>query len=130
MENELERFQGNWIQVAYERDGQKEPIDDEQGWKPRTEFKGKAFAVTISDGTIPIRGVFAIDPGKEPKQISYTDTFGQYAGETYLGIYDFAEELLVFCMADHLAERPMAFSTGPGQVMRTFQREDSELGSE
>jgi uncharacterized protein (TIGR03067 family) len=120
---EIEKFQGNWIQIAYERSGLKEPIDDEEGWKPRTVFKDNSFVVKISDGTIPIKGTFKIDPSKEPKHIEYTDTFGHFAGETYLGIYYFDEDILVFCMADHLEERPKVFKTGSGQVMRTFQRE-------
>jgi uncharacterized protein (TIGR03067 family) len=123
LKKEIEKFQGNWIQIAYERSGLKEPIDDEEGWKPRTIFKDNSFVVKISDGTIPIKGIFKIDPSKEPKHIEYTDTFGQYAGETYLGIYYFDEDILVFCVADHLEERPQVFKTGHGQVMRTFQRE-------
>lgn len=120
---ELEKFQGSWVQNAYERDGLAEPIDDEEGWKPRTIFTGSEFVVEISDGTTPIKGNFKIDPGKEPKHIEYTDTFGQYAGETYLGIYKISDDVLVFCMGDHLAARPTEFRTGQGQVMRTFQRE-------
>ncbi len=120
---EMEKFQGRWVQIAYERDGVVEPIDDEAGWKPRTTFTGSVFVVEISDGTTPIKGTYKIDPGKEPKHIEYTDTFGQYAGETYLGIYKITDDILVFCMGDYLAARPTEFRTGQGQVMRTFQRE-------
>jgi len=121
--SEMEKFQGSWVQIAYERDGVAEPIDDEEGWKPRTIFTGSTFVVEIADGTTPIKGTFKIDPAQEPKHIEYTDTFGQYAGETYLGIYQISEEILVFCVGDHLAERPTEFKTRQGQVMRTFQRE-------
>ncbi len=121
--SQLEQFQGSWVQIAYERDGVAEPIDDEEGWKPRTIFMGNTFVVEISDGTTPIKGIFKIDPGKEPKHIEYTDTFGQYAGETYLGIYQISQDTLVFCVGDHLAKRPTEFKTRQGQVMRTFQRE-------
>ena len=77
---DMQKFQGSWIQIAYERDGLAEPIDDEEGWNPRTIFQNGSFIVEISDGTIPIKGVFRIDPSKEPKQNEYTDTYGQYAG--------------------------------------------------
>ena len=77
---DMKKFQGSWIQIAYERDGLAEPIDDEEGWNPRTIFQNGSFIVEISDGTIPIKGVFRIDPSKEPKQNEYTDTYGQYAG--------------------------------------------------
>jgi len=128
LKNEMNKFQGNWIQIAYERSGLKEPLDDEEGWTPRTIFKGDSFIVTISDGTTPIKGTFKIDPGNEPKHIEYTDTFGQYAGETYRGIYYFDEDILVFCVGDNLEERPTEFKTGPGQVMRTFRRESDTAG--
>ncbi len=119
----LKKFQGNWIQIAYERNGIIEPIDDEEGWMPRTIFIGNEFVVKISDGTIPIKGIFKIDPSQEPKHIEYTDTYGQYTGETYSGIYYLNDDILVFCVADHLAERPKVFKTGCGHVMRTFKRE-------
>ena len=57
LKKEIEKFQGDWIQIAYERNGLKEPIDDEEGWKPRTVFKDDTFVVRISDGTIPIKGL-------------------------------------------------------------------------
>lgn len=123
LRQETERFWGNWIQIAYERDGIQEPLDDEEGWKPRTIFIDNSFIVKISDGSIPIKGNFKIDPTKNPKHIEYTDTFGRYAGETYAGIYHIDEEILTFCVADHLASRPEEFKTSEGQVMRTFRRE-------
>ena len=50
IEEELKKFQGTWNQVGYERDGLREP-PDEQGWEPITTFVGKEFLVTLADGS-------------------------------------------------------------------------------
>jgi hypothetical protein len=47
-------FQGTWKQIAHERDGVKEPLD-EQGWEPRVTFAGDTFIVTLADGSTPTR---------------------------------------------------------------------------
>ena len=49
IEEELKRFQGTWKQIAYERDGVTEPLD-EQGWDPITTFTAEEFVVTLADG--------------------------------------------------------------------------------
>ena len=61
MKDDFQQLQGDWQQVAYERDGVKQPIDDEAAWNPRTTFRGNEFIVTIADGTTPIKGTFTID---------------------------------------------------------------------
>jgi len=50
---EMKKLQGTWKQIAYERDGVAEPLD-EQGWEPRVTFKAKAIGVYIGDRN-PIR---------------------------------------------------------------------------
>ena len=119
---DLEEFQGTWKQIAYERDGVKEPLD-EQGWEPRTTFTGNTFVVTLADGSIPIKGTFKLDPTCHPNAIEFTDTFGADAGKTFLGIFSLEGDRLVFCAADSGQERPMEFRTKPGQVLRVHQRE-------
>jgi uncharacterized protein (TIGR03067 family) len=119
---EMDKFQGVWRQVAYERDGVKEPQDDEQGWQPRTTFEGNSFVVTIADGSTPIRGTFKLDPTQEPKAVDYTDTFGADAGKTFLAIYYFDGDQMGFCAAAAGLPRPTAFETKVGQVLRVNQR--------
>jgi len=121
IENELKRFQGTWTQVAYERDGVKEPLD-EQGWDPITTFTAEEFVVTLADGSIPIKGTYRIDPTRNPKTVDWMDTIGEDAGETLLAIYDLQEDRLIFCAAYPGLERPTEFRTRPGQVLRVFQR--------
>src|SRR5438045_9794525 len=83
---EMKRFQGTWKQIAYERDGVTEPLD-EQGWEPRVIYTGDTFVVRIADGSIPIRGTYKIDPTREPKTVDWTDAIGEDAGKTFLAIY-------------------------------------------
>ena len=119
---ELEKFQGTWKQIAYERDGVTEP-HDEQGWQPHVTFSGNTFVVRLADGSIPIKGNIRLDPTCRPKAMDMTDTFGADAGKTFLAIYSLDGDRLVFCAADAGQERPTEFRTKPGQVLRVNQRE-------
>ena len=122
IEEELKRFQGTWKQIAYERDGVTEPLD-EQGWDPIATFTAEEFVVTLADGSIPIKGTYRIDPTRNPKIVDWTDTIGEDAGKTLLAIYALQDDRLIFCAAYPGLERPTEFRTQPGQVMRVFQRE-------
>lgn len=119
---ELERLQGTWKQIGYERDGVAEPVD-ELGWGPRTTFVGDSFVVTLADGSIPIKGTFKIDPTRNPKTVDWTDTIGEDAGKTLLAIYRLEEDRFTFCAAYPGLERPTEFKTRPGQVLRISERE-------
>jgi uncharacterized protein (TIGR03067 family) len=123
VQEEVKKFQGTWKQVAYERDGVKEPFDEEKEWEPCTTFTGNRFVVTIADGSTPIKGTFKVDPTHNPKAIDYTDTFGVDAGKTFLAIYKFENDRLIFCAAAAGHERPTGFRTKTGQVLRTNERE-------
>src|SRR5579871_2207018 len=105
---EMAKFQGTWKQVAHARDGVADP-PEEQGWEPRTTFSGDTFVVTRADGSIAIRGTFALDPTRRPKAVDYTDTFGPDAGKTFLAIYSLDGSRLVFCAADEGQARPTEF---------------------
>ena len=119
---EMEKFQGTWKQIAYEKDGVKEPLD-EHGWEPRVTFTGDTFVVTLADGSIPIKGTYNLDPTRDPKTIDWNDTIGEDAGKTLLAIYSLEGDRLVFCAAYPGQERPTEFRTRPGQVLRVSRRE-------
>ena len=120
--DEIVKLQGTWKQIAYERDGVTEPLD-EQGWKPRVTFTGSSFVVTLADSSIPIKGTYRVDPTRSPKTIDWTDTIGEDAGKTLLAIYSLEGDRFVFCAAYPGLERPTEFRTRPGQVLRVSQRE-------
>ena len=119
---EMKKLQGTWKQIAYERDGVTEPLD-EQGWEPRVTFTGDTFVVTLADGSIPIKGTYKLDPTRDPKTIDWNDTIGEDAGKTLLAIYSLEGDRLVFCAAYPGLERPTELRTRPGQVLRVSQRE-------
>ena len=119
--NDVDLFQGTWKQIAYERDGVKEPLD-ESGWEPRVTFSGNTFVVTLADGSVPIKGAFKLDPTQQPKSMDMTDTFGADVGKTFLAIYSLEGDRLVFCAADEGQDRPSSFKTIPGHVLRVNQR--------
>jgi len=121
IEKELQKFRGVWKQVAYERDGVKEPLD-EQGWDPTTTFTDREFVVTLADGSVPIRGTYRIDPSQNPSAVDWTDAIGEDAGKTLLAIYSFQDDRFTFCAAYPGLDRPTEFRTGPGQVLRVFER--------
>ena len=50
IQQEIDALQGTWKQIGYERDGVREPHDEEEGWEPRATFTGNTFMVTIADG--------------------------------------------------------------------------------
>jgi uncharacterized protein (TIGR03067 family) len=119
---EIEKLQGTWKQIAYEKDGVTEPFD-ELGWEPSVTFTGDTFVVTLADGSISIKGIFKLDPTRKPKTIDWMDLFGEDAGQNFLAIYSLEDDQLIFCAADDGQERPTEFRTGPGQVLRVHQRE-------
>jgi uncharacterized protein (TIGR03067 family) len=119
---EMAKFQGTWRQIAHERDGMPDP-PDELGWEPRVTFIGDTFVVTLSDGSIAIKGTFKLDPTQEPKAVDWTDTAGPDAGKTFLAIYSLEGDRLVFCAADEGQGRPTEFRARPGQDLRVSQRE-------
>jgi len=119
---EIKKFQGTWKQIACERDGVADSVD-EFGWEPKSTFTDDTFIVTLADGSIVIKGTFKLDPTREPKAIDWTDTFGVDAGKTFLAIYSLEGDQLVFCAADEGQERPTEFRTRLGQVLRVCQRE-------
>jgi uncharacterized protein (TIGR03067 family) len=119
---EMKKFQGKWKQIAYERDGVTEPVD-EPGWEPRVTFTADEFVVTLADGSIPIKGTYQLDPTREPKTVDWTDSIGEDAGKTLLAIYSLDGDRLVFCAAYPGHDRPTEFRTRPGQVLRVNQRE-------
>jgi uncharacterized protein (TIGR03067 family) len=122
IEEEMRTLQGTWKQIAYERDGVTEPLDEE-GWEPRVTFRGDTFVVTLADGSIPINGTYRLDPTRDPKTIDWQDATGEDAGKTLLAIYSLEGDRLVFCAACPGCARPMEFRAGPGQVLRVNQRE-------
>jgi len=121
IDDELKIFQGKWRQVKCEANGITDP-PDEFGSNPITTFHGNSYVVTHPDGTVVIRGEFTLDPSATPKAIDWTDTAGADKGKTFLSIYHFEGDCLMFCAADEGMERPKTFHTRIGDTLRIHQR--------
>ena len=119
---EIKKLQGTWKQIACEKDGVADQVD-EFGLEPKSTFTDDTYVVTLTDGTIAIKGTFKLDPTREPKTIDWMDTFGEDAGKTFPAIYSLEGDRLIFCAADEGQERPTEFRTRLGQVLRVCQRE-------
>ena len=118
---ETRKFQGTWRQIGCEADGVANPPDD-CGSEPLTTFTSDTFVVTHPNGSVVIKGIFALDPTQDPKAIDYTDTFGADAGKTFLAIYSLEGDQLTFCAADVGMYRPKVFQTRIGDTLRIHQR--------
>lgn len=123
---EILRFQGDWQQTYCEANGIANP-PSEYGNEPSLSIIGNTFVVTHSDGSISIKGLFTLDPMQEPKVIDWSDTFGTDAGKTFLAIYRFEADRLIFCAADEGQARPKEFHAHEGQVLRVHQRVMSKV---
>lgn len=124
MAEELQRFQGTWVQVACQIDGVKDP-PEAYGLHPRVTFSGRKYAVTRSDGAVAISGHFTVDPMARPKTIDWVDTFGADAGLTIPAIYFFDQDRFVFCAASTGSLRPCTFNSKVGHIVRIHERVQS-----
>lgn len=116
---EMARLQGTWTSIAFEAAGMSfETKDDPK----RSEAK-----ITITDNSYQRgdQGSFKIDPAKNPKQIDFMPTDGQFRGKTLLGIYSLDNDILKICeSAPSKGTRPTEFKTAPGSgtVLFTYKR--------
>jgi uncharacterized protein (TIGR03067 family) len=65
-------------------------------------------------GQIFLKAKITIDPSKKPKTIDYEMTEGFTKGKKQLGIYELDEETFKSCFGRPGTERPVDFSSNPG----------------
>jgi uncharacterized protein (TIGR03067 family) len=120
---ELDRLQGVWRQVRYERDGLVEPEDQEHGGQPVATIESDKFSVAIEGGTDIIKGRFVLHEALEPPGIDWIEESGLYAADPpILAIYEVSEAHFVSCAACDGAPRPRRFETAPGLVLGRMVR--------
>jgi uncharacterized protein (TIGR03067 family) len=104
---ELKKFEGEWA-VESARKGGKPAPPGEFDTKDRLLFRGRDVA--LRTGTKEqLDGLFAIDPGKRPRQIDL-----KLDGKTVEGIYEFAKGRLRICAAEKGQGRPTRFESPEG----------------
>ena len=108
-DTDLQKFQGVWIMVSKERNGEKKEIA-----KTVLTFKDDKFTTTTDDkGTKT--GTIKLNPARSPKTYDVTST-GQSedAGKTYHGIYEIQDGTLKICVNVLGMDQPTEFATKPG----------------
>jgi uncharacterized protein (TIGR03067 family) len=123
MKSDLEMMQGTWRELRRERDGVVDPPDGEHGWQPITEIREDNFTVTIADGTVVLVGTFELFDTETPRAVDWRDVSGPYASDHLIrAIYEVTDTSFMFCAAYEGGDRPRAFRTERGQVLRHMER--------
>ncbi len=109
---ELKKFEGTWVPVSAEVNGNKLPEDALKELK--LTFKGNT--VTRQYKGMTVKATFKVDPSKDPKQF---DAKGEEDGKEVkaLGIYKFDGDRLTVCSVRGRGKelkRPKEFSTEGG----------------
>ena len=115
-------LQGAWEQISLEDSGELNPADAHSAPGALTTITGDRFEVLTVDGERLLAGRFFLDSTTLPKSITWIDAMGDDAGKALPASYRLEGDEFVFIAADEGMPRPLTFSTGPGQTMRTFVR--------
>lgn len=119
---DFQALQGRWEQTALEDSGVLNPVDAHSAPGAITTITGDRFEVKTVSGEVLLAGRFFLDSAAVPKSITWVDSIGEDAGKHLPASYRLDANEFVFIAADESMPRPTAFSTGPGQTMRTFVR--------
>jgi uncharacterized protein (TIGR03067 family) len=108
---DLEKFQGQWLQVSGTIDGK---AMEEDEFKNRSVlFKGEKLILLFKDkerGTQSLK----IDSSKAPAQFDSTWDDGPVKGGAVKGIYKFDGDTLTLCFVVGSKDRPTEFASKPG----------------
>ncbi|MBC3301183.1 TIGR03067 domain-containing protein [Pseudomonas sp. SWRI18] len=119
---DFQALQGTWEQTSLEDSGVLNPVDAHTAPGAITTITGDRFEVKTVDGEVLLAGRFYLDSSTVPKRITWVDAMGDDAGKHLPASYRLDGDEFVFIAADESMPRPLVFSTGPGQTMRTFVR--------
>lgn len=119
---EYKIFSGSWLQTSCNSDEIENP-NEGYGTAPIVTFNKNTLVVANAEGTILIKGTFSLNTNTTPKEINWTDAYGNDAGKTFPAIYEISESSLSFCAANENMCRPRAFEPKIGHTIRTFTRQ-------
>ncbi|AZP72208.1 TIGR03067 domain-containing protein [Pseudomonas poae] len=119
---DFQALQGAWEQTSLEDSGVLNPVDAHSAPGAITTITDDRFEVKTVDGDVLLAGRFFLDSTTVPKSITWVDSIGEDAGKQLPASYRLEGDEFVFIAADESMPRPITFSTGPGQTMRTFVR--------
>lgn len=121
-DQDFQALQGAWEQITLEDSGVLNPVDAHSAPGAITTITDDRFEVKTVGGRILLAGRFFLESTTVPKRITWVDSIGDDAGKKLPAIYRLEGDEFVFIAADESMPRPVTFSTGPGQTMRTFVR--------
>ena len=119
---DFQALQGAWEQTSLEDSGVLNPVDAHSAPGAITTITNDRFEVKTVNGDVLLAGRFFLDSTTVPKSITWVDSIGEDAGKQLPASYRLEGDEFVFIAADESMPRPITFSTGPGQTMRTFVR--------
>ena len=119
---DFQALQGAWEQTSLEDSGVLNPVDAHSAPGAITTITDDRFEVKTVDGDVLLAGRCFLDSTTVPKSITWVDSIGEDAGKQLPASYRLEGDEFVFIAADESMPRPITFSTGPGQTMRTFVR--------
>lgn len=121
---DFQALQGAWEQTSLEDSGVLNPADAHSAPGAITTISGDRFEVRTVSGEVLLAGRFFLDSTTTPKSITWVDSMGDDVGKYLPASYRLDQDEFVFIAADEDMPRPLSFSTGPGQTMRTFIRRE------
>ena len=119
---DFQALQGAWEQTSLEDSGVLNPVDAHSAPGAITTITDDRFEVKTVNGEVLLAGRFFLDSTTVPKSITWVDSIGEDANKLLPASYRLEGDEFVFIAADESMPRPVSFSTGPGQTMRTFVR--------
>jgi uncharacterized protein (TIGR03067 family) len=124
VKNETKKFQGTWVLVSGERDGEK--VRDEDVKKSKITWTGNECVVeTPHQSDKAIKGTARLDPSKKPREMDWERSAGPGAGKTFHAIYEFLDDdTYRICFAPPEKDRPTEFKTraGTGHMLHVWKR--------
>ncbi|SDU95951.1 TIGR03067 domain-containing protein [Pseudomonas mucidolens] len=121
-DQDFQNLQGEWEQTELEEGGITNPPDAHSAPGAVTTIRDDRFQVAAPSGEVLLAGSFTLDASTTPKSITWIDSMGSDAGKRLPASYILDGGYFRFIAADEGMPRPVHFSTGPGQTMRTFVR--------
>lgn len=121
---ELQKFEGTWVMVSGEKDGEK--VADEHVKKSKIIWKGKEVSLlTPHQSKDVIRATITVDPSKEPKEMDWVRSTDPDTGKAFHAIYEFiGDDQYRVCFAPAGKDRPKEFRTkaGAGHTLHVWNR--------